>query len=268
MGVINITPNSFSDKHDSKDSQISRLKELKDSSVSVIDIGAQSTAPFNKPISISEEKRRYKKFFSIEQIEAYFNPSIILSFDTYYPEVMRWLLEEYPFLLNYQIWWNDVSGILSHEVYELMEDYPKLHYVYCHNHVPDRMSVLDHMKYVKNTCDLAEKFEIAINSFVQHKIEDRLILDPCFGFAKSFEQNWYIIDNLETLYHPFRKYPLIFGVSKKSFMREKARLLGNLPKDHCKEDLFLRSEIIHQELINKLKQSMSSDVFFRVHNVK
>ena len=181
MGVINITPNSFSDGGEFNNSTkfLDQARYLIKHEADILDLGAESSAPMNKAIDTSEEIARFKEVVLpvLDQI----SPNIDLSIDTYKIETIQYLLKQKSIRAFYDkelLTWNDVSG-QNHEAEVILRNYPKLKYIHCHNLVDDRSKTLDHMSYLSDDLCLENFFE---NS--QH------ILDPCFGFSKTREQNF------------------------------------------------------------------------------
>lgn len=207
MGVINLTPNSFSDGGELKDSSslINRLNQF--GSVDALDIGAESTAPMNASISSDEEWDRISPF--LDWILA---QKPLISIDTYHPETIFKIAALWP--KDRPLIWNDVSGKFDHHVERYLRMRSDFHYVFCHNLAPTRELSGRHMDYLSDTLDLWSYF-----SPHQHP---QVIFDPCLGFSKTYEQNWMILDQFPELQ---KKYPRwLLGFSRKSFLRKKFNL--------------------------------------------
>ncbi len=228
MGVINITPNSFSDggKYNSPDGLSSQVLEFSKWGVDVYDIGAESTAPFNAAIEGSEELARLESIF-LEQLST-IPETAIISIDTYrgttFFSIYRAIKSKRP---NTQIWWNDVSGVLDDELFETLEQCPDAKYVFCHTLTSVRKNTSDHMDYTLNCKSgeeiklIEERFNDVVTLFTSKGIESRLLLDPCFGFSKTLEQNLNILGDLPQLIESFPKeIPWVVGISKKSFFKK------------------------------------------------
>ena len=127
MGVINITPNSFSEggPTNTLDTFLEKWDHLLALKANILDVGAESTAPFNNPVNEKEEKERFKKIF-FPQLGALKLPQII-SIDTYRPAVFRYVYDEVKRLYPQQKFiWNDVSGVIDSQLWELLRDGPEV----------------------------------------------------------------------------------------------------------------------------------------------
>ncbi len=229
MGVLNLTPNSFSDgnKHLDSDFIEQRIQELFSKPISVLDVGAESTAPFNSSISEEEEKNRWQKFF-FPSVKKGLLQNKTLSIDTYRPEVF-FFITSYVKELSPQtdLIWNDISSVFdSYLLKALKKDSPQAKYIYCHQINQDRYQSSDHMKRVENTSNkefmrsLEFFFENGVENFHKEKLLNRVFFDPCFGFSKTRDQNLFLLDNIEKLIFPkFKEIPWVLGISRKSFLQ-------------------------------------------------
>ena len=228
MGVVNITPDSFSDggRYYSVESCQERINALVGAGVDYLDIGAESTAPFNCAITPEEEWRRYREIFfpSVENFSRL--PSI--SIDTYRPETFCRVyggLRERGF--GGDIIWNDVSGIVDERTFEVLKRYPEISYVYTHNRVPHREETVNHRQYLREEFPSA-KFLEEVEEYFYGGIEklksflplERIWLDPGLGFGKSIEQNWYLAQNLPDLVSRLNGHTFLVGISRKSFLQD------------------------------------------------
>ncbi len=212
MGVINITPNSFSDggQFNSQETFEKQVQKLA-SQCHILDIGAESTAPMNKAITYEEEISR---FFALDLFTLTKLP--IISIDTYRPETFLKLYDYFQ-AQNYdgELWWNDVSGIFDDSVHEILK-LKNTKYIFSHNRVPNREETNQHMNYV-NQKDILSEFQESIKQIPQ-ELMPKIILDPCFGFAKSRTQNHQLMDELPKLINKIN-LPWLIGISRKSFLR-------------------------------------------------
>jgi dihydropteroate synthase len=253
MGVINITPDSFSDGGSLTDlnSLIQRIDSLKKAGATIIDIGAQSTAPKAKPISKDVEMDRFKRY--LLPLLKTWDPHLTLSIDTYRPEVFRWLYNE-----NKSLDWifNDVSG---HQDLEVLKECPNARIVIGHNLCPNRDETPNHLNYIipsgENLLDHLESF------FKSKNLSDRIILDPLFGFSKSLEQNLELLHLLPELIKRFsQEQVFLIGISKKSFLRK------SLPQS---TDPLNDSEYLHLLFLSQyMKELKEHNLVFRVHDPK
>ena len=154
---------------------------------------------------------------------------------------------------------NDVSGKFDDDVKHLLNTYRNLSYVFCHNLCDTRKDTSNHMNYVD--CDLdikrVKEFLITANS----EFKDRVYVDACFGFSKSLEQNYELINDYEELLKTFDMH--VFGVSKKSFLQA---MCFSEDKDQRKNE----SETYHQNILSNLFKSLEKcsgkSLLVRVHD--
>ncbi len=255
MGVINITPDSFSDggEFNTSDRFLEQANHFINNHADILDIGAESSAPMNQAISCDEEILRFKEIVLpvISQIKEEVN----LSIDTYKLETIKFLLNQEGFQRFYnanKLIWNDVSGKID-DANDLLKNYPELSYVHCHNLVPKRSQTLEHMDNLCEDLDLETYFKSS-----QH------ILDPCFGFSKKREQNYEIWKMLPDLISKFHKNSWMIGISRKSFLR-----FLDLDKGH--PVLIAQTDIIQSIMLKELIISLSKlpgefNLIFRMHD--
>lgn len=207
MGVINVTPNSFSDQGEFFSPTLvqNRLQYL--SQFDIIDIGAESTAPHNAPVDWETEWERLQMV--IPHLK---NLKCMISIDTYHPETIFEMLKIWQDRkLSQKLIWNDVSGKYDDSVHEFLKSGHD--YVFCHNLAPNRELTGKHMDYVKPEMDLYEYFHL-------HR-HPQVIFDPCLGFSKSYEQNWEIIEHFGEIQKKLGHDRWLIGFSRKSFLRKK-----------------------------------------------
>lgn len=266
LGVINRTPNSFSDKGASLNPDFFKTQLqsfLNDPSV-IIDIGFESTAPMNTKVSADEEFARFQDFLEASK-NFHFNQRLV-SFDTYKPQNFLRMHEAFSALHpKAKFIFNDVSGVLDEELKQALVKFKdeSFFYIYTFSHIPSRDSVLDHMKHLDEKSDIIDQahaaFVSAVRFFEELGMKEQLILDCGFGFSKTFEQNWRLIDQYgelekKLLAHKITNTHLV-GLSKKSFLK---KALGS-------EDP-VKLEELHLESLKKIKKSTSLPILFRVHD--
>jgi dihydropteroate synthase len=259
MGVINITPDSFSEPSRSYDSQIflsnfHQMTEWAD----IIDIGAESTAPMNSSITEEQELERFQKivFPVINVLDL--NEKII-SIDTYKPQLFVQVAEE--FLKHHpqvKLIWNDVSGKLDSELLSILKNPPfPFTYVYSHNLASERAFTGDHMSFVSPL--MGDLFLDEVHTYFQKGIQILnemsvpYILDPCFGFSKSREQNQFLLKNILLFFEFFPTHEFLIGISRKSFLR--------FPTDSGPEDV----ENLQTLILNKIRNIGPTSIF-RIHS--
>lgn len=265
LGVINRTPNSFSDhgaslNHDHFESQLTSF--LNDPTV-IPDIGFESTAPMNHAVEAQVEFSRFKDFLDASKDFSFVDRWI--SFDTYKVENFLKMNKEFKNLHpKAHVIFNDVSGVLDDELKQALINFKgqNFYYIYTFSHIPLRDQVLDHMKFLQPETDIITSTVAAFNKayawFKSIGMESQLILDPGFGFSKTYEQNWQLIHEfarLESLTDP--ETPILIGLSKKSFLK---KALDNHPG--------LSVEDLHKKAINDIQRSSKGNLLFRVHDPK
>lgn len=265
LGVINITPNSFSDPSKFQDSKIliDTLNSYKNKTNLIFDFGFESTAPMNSAITESAERERFNHFFeSIKDVDL---NGCNISFDTYRPSNYRYFEEQFKTrYINQTFIFNDVSGVLDNELLEFLKtkkDQSNFYFLYSFTHIPSRDSVLNHMDYLVNEDIITlavKKFTDAYKKLSDLGFKDKIIFDPCFGFSKTYEQNWELLNRFEEVVNCLDfDVPWLVGVSKKSFLRK------SLPESH---DPYAESEILHEKIIKNILIKKMGHVIFRVHD--
>lgn len=244
MGVMNITPDSFSDGGELPSIEAFEKRLESFGNLEALDIGAESTAPKNESIKAEEEWERLKVFLPMLR-----TLNCALSIDTYRPQtifkVVRWWKDN---KLHFPLIWNDVSGKFDESVKEFLKVYPSFRYVFCHNHAPSRELSAKHMDYVKEELNLRDYF-------LPFKREN-VIFDPCLGFSKTYEQNWWILENFGELQRDIDWDHWLVGFSRKSFLQKKSGLSLS-----GKEAL----DRFHVEELTLLSDDWTGEVFVRTH---
>lgn len=225
MGVINITPNSFSDpgRNQNINHHLKAIEQWREA-FAIPDIGAESTAPFNTAVDASEEVHRLQDFFLPHWQNYKDFPA--LSFDTYKVGTFEWIYKEVRDRgYTGKIIWNDVSGKLDDDWERLVQEMD-FSYIFSHNLAPSREETNKHQDFLGD-----DKFFITdfINYFLNglKKLErflsaDEFYLDPCFGFSKTREQNWMLLhDTRPWLQEIGAHHQWLFGLSQKSFLHPK-----------------------------------------------
>lgn len=210
MGILNMTPDSFYDggKYNSIDSAISRVEGMINNGASIIDIGGCSTRPGSDIITIEEEWKRVGKI--IKECSIRFKDTLF-SVDTFRSEIARRSLEEGIHIIN------DVSGgSLDSEMFDVISKYNSPYILMHIKGTPKDM--MSKTNYDDLILDLLNYFRKKINKLNSLGVND-IILDPGFGFAKDFEQNFEILNNLN-LFKIF-DLPILVGLSRKSFIKTK-----------------------------------------------
>ena len=217
MGILNVTPDSFSDggKFNNENDALRQVEKMISEGAAMIDIGAQSTRPKAQLLSAEEEISRLGSLIS--KIKKEF-PQILISLDSFYSETVKFGFDEGIDLIN------DISGGMFDS--EMFKTVAKMQLPYILMHInPTYDSMHDKL--------IDEDIIVKINYYFSEKnqklrslgIKD-LILDPGFGFGKTVEQNHQVIEELDMI--SFGEYPLLVGISRKSFIYKP---LGKSPLD-------------------------------------
>ena len=209
MGIINVTPDSFSDggQFYKKKNAIKHAKKLIADGADIIDIGGESSRPGAKRISEEEEINRVIPV--INQIRIY-NPDILISVDTMRSKVAQHAIKSGADIIN------DISGLsLDKEMANIVSNL----------NVP---VIIMHMKGTPKNMQMNPTYKNLINeiiSFFKNKIKiavdagikkENIILDPGIGFGKSVENNFELICKLKEFYK--LGFPIMIGPSRKSFI--------------------------------------------------
>ena len=209
MGVINITPDSFSDggQYEKPINAISRANDLILAGADVLDIGAQSTRPGANTVGSDEELKRLLP--ALIPIRNRF-PSTIISVDTFHAKVAEKSIE---IGVN---WINDISaGIRDPDILNVISN-ANCPYVLTHSRGNSKtMNTLN--TYHNLIPDIIEELKINTENALKAGIQEKnIIWDPGIGFAKNTEQNILILKNL----NEFNKYqfPVLVGPSRKRFI--------------------------------------------------
>lgn len=207
MGILNITPNSFFDggKHNSIQEGLQQAERMLGEGADIIDLGAYSTQPNAPFVNEEEELNRIIPFLK-EAVQAF--PDAIWSIDTFRSEVAKQALENGAHIIN------DVSGgKLDDKMFEVVAQY-KAPYVLMHmKGTPQNMQqftdyddVLQEMIYY-----FSEQVALARKAGIVD-----VILDPGFGFSKTLDQNYEVLNKLELLQH--LDLPVLSALSRKSMI--------------------------------------------------
>ena len=218
MGILNVTPDSFFTDSRSFDADAisHRVATMVAEGADMIDIGAYSSRAGAGEVSVTEEMQRLERGMAIVRKIA---PSILVSVDTFRADVARYAVESLGVDMV-----NDISaGLLDDNMVATVAQL-KVPYIAMHMRgTPATM--IEMTQYDNVVADVMRELSQRINEFTLAGIND-IIIDPGFGFAKTTEQNYELLQNLE-LFHELG-YPLLVGVSRKSMIY---RALGVTPDD-------------------------------------
>jgi dihydropteroate synthase len=210
MGILNITPDSFFDgkRYSTKEEILFQVNKMINDGCNIVDIGAYSSRPGAKNISIEEELNRLCKV--LETIRNEF-PEIILSVDTFRSEVAKKVVEDF----NVNII-NDISaGELDDNMFETIA---KLNVPYILMHMkgtPENMQ--KNPKYNNVIKEVIDYFAVKIGKLKLLGVND-LIIDPGFGFGKTLEHNYQLLKFLDDF--KVFELPILVGISRKSMINK------------------------------------------------
>jgi dihydropteroate synthase len=194
MGILNVTPDSFyaDSRQQTEEGIVLRTRQILQEGGSIIDVGACSTRPGSEPATEAEEMERLRKALALVRREA---PEAIISVDTFRPAVARMVVEEFGVDII-----NDVSEGADAKMFRTVA---RLGVPYI------LMSVQPTMREM--LLHFAREVDV-LRSYGQKDI----ILDPGFGFGKTLEQNYEILQGMEQL--DMLHLPILVGVSRKSMI--------------------------------------------------
>lgn len=205
MGILNATPDSFfaGSRRQTETEIAARANEIIEQGGTIIDVGAFSTRPGADEVSEKEETERLRRALAIVRRE---QPDAVLSVDTYRPTVARMCVEEFGADIINDVSEGGITGIVNtpiHEEESMFETVARLRVAYILMSVkPDLYSMM-------------KAFAAEVQQLRDLGMKD-VILDPGFGFGKTLEQNYRIMDGMERLHE--LGLPLLVGISRKSMI--------------------------------------------------
>lgn len=237
MGILNVTPDSFSDggKFNQVDAALKHAEEMIADGAAILDIGGESTRPGYTKISDEEEISRVVPV--IEAVKKEFD--IPISVDTYKSGVAKAAAEAGADLIN------DIWGLKYDD--HMADVIAKSGLACCLMHNRDNAEYQNFMEDMKQ--DLRETIALAKAAGIE---DDKIILDPGVGFAKSYENNLEVIRRLKEFNE--LKYPVLLGTSRKSVIG----LTLDLPA----------AERVEGTLVTTVMAVEADCMFVRVHDVK
>lgn len=213
MGILNITPDSFSDggKYFNIDNAKKYASKMIINGADIIDVGGESTRPGASSVSVNEEMDRVLPI--IEYLNDNF-PDITISIDTTKVSIAKEAIEHGADIIN------DISGgTFDDSIFELVSKYD-IPYVLMHiKGTPTNMQ--NNPFYNDIIAEVKDYFTHQISE-ASNRGANKIILDPGIGFGKRVEDNFNLINNLES-FKDFG-YPILLGVSKKSFLGKSLNL--------------------------------------------
>jgi dihydropteroate synthase len=262
MGVLNVTPDSFSDgsKFLDKDRAVEHALQLIQDGADIIDIGGESTRPGAKTADAADhsikpgavdEKEELDRIIPVITLLKQLEPKALISVDTYKASVACAAIEAGAEIVN------DISGFLWDPKMRKTLAELKCGAILMHMRGrPDEWRNLppvpDIVTLVKR--ELSERVDAAMMAGIRR---ERIMLDPGFGFGKNFQENYPLLKRFEE-FHQLR-YPLMVGISRKSFI---GRALARDGKDAA------INERIHGTLAAETVAILKGAHIIRTHDVR
>lgn len=206
MGILNVTPDSFfaGSRKQSEREIAERANQIIAEGGSIIDVGAFSTRPGADEVSVEEEMSRLRKALPIVKRE---QPDAVISVDTYRPEVAQMVVEEFGADIINDVSEGGITGIVDTPLEKEEGEYPAIFQMMGKLKVPYIL-----MSVQANLHDMLINFSKEVQQLRDLGAKD-IILDPGFGFGKSIEENYQLLNDMEKL--QVLDLPLLVGVSRK-----------------------------------------------------
>jgi len=245
MGILNMTPDSFSDGglYNTKSKAFKKINLMISAGASIIDVGGESTRPGSSIIAPKKEWQRIEKIITSFKKKY---PKILLSIDTRKSEIIKKSLKCKTDIIN------DISSFnydpKTMSVLKSSNAYKIIHHM---QGTPQTMQ--DNPKYKNVLLDIYDFFENKIEQLIGQKKEKKIILDPGIGFGKNLKHNLMLMNKI-SLFHSLG-FPILIGTSRKRFINEISGKFDT--KDRIGGTL--------SSVLFTLSQGVQ---IFRVHNVK
>lgn len=243
MGVVNVTPDSFSDGgfYNSPQKAVEHAKKLMDEGADILDIGGESTRPGSQSISVEEELNRV-----MPVLENLANSHVAVSIDTSKPEVMKQAINAGACLIN------DVSALRNPKSLEVVAPFNHVHVCLMHMQgAPVNMQ--ENPQYGDIVTEVRTFLEQRIKCVEIAGIsQERIVIDPGFGFGKSLQHNFMLLKKLDDL--TALNIPILIGISRKSML---GMVTGNAVDQR-----------MHESVVAALLAIIKGARIVRVHDVK
>lgn len=247
MGVLNVTPDSFSDGGQflSFEQAATHARQMNDEGADIIDVGGESTRPGSDFVSEEEELRRVIPV--IERLAS--ETSVPISIDTTKSAVARAALQAGAEIVN------DISGLrfepaLAKEVASANSGLVLMH----SRGTPKDMQQLPWAEVIM--MEVIGGLRESVTRAEQHGVaRERIAIDPGIGFGKTVEQNLELIAKLDQIVRAFPDLPILIGTSRKSFL---GKLLDGAPAD----------ERLYGTIATVVASVLNGAQIVRVHDVK
>ncbi|MDY6481918.1 dihydropteroate synthase [Acinetobacter faecalis] len=208
MGILNVTPDSFSDGglHNGKDEAVARALQMIAEGATVIDVGGESTRPGASVVAVEEEIARV-----VPVVKELAKHNVVISIDTSEPEVIKAAVRAGAHI------WNDVRALTRPNALETAAslDIPVI--IMHMRGEPTTMNNLD--QYSDVTFDVISELKQRVNDALNAGVKsENIMIDPGFGFAKNAQQNLKLLNEFYKLKE--MGYPILSALSRKRFIGE------------------------------------------------
>ena len=247
MGILNVTPDSFSDggRFNNITAALTQAEKMLSDGADIIDIGGESTRPYSLSVSSGEQVQRVIPI--IKAIREQLSRTVQISIDTRLSTVAKLALSEGATIIN------DISaGHNDPSILAVAADYNCPIILMHIKGTPQTMQ--DNPVYEDVVADVLASLELSVDRAIQAGIkQNKIILDPGIGFGKTYEHNLKILAHLNRFVQ--LGYPIMLGASRKKF-------LNTLTAIEKPEDLAIATAVTTALAV------MSGVKIVRVHDVK
>ena len=208
MGILNVTPDSFSDggKHNGKAQALAHAQQMISDGATVIDVGGESTRPGASVVEVEEEIRRV-----VPLVEALAELDVVISIDTSQPEVIQAAVAAGAHI------WNDVRALTRPNALETAAELNIPVIIMHMRGEPTTMNGLD--QYDNVTLDVMDELSQRVADALKAGVKaENIMIDPGFGFAKNAKQNLKLLKEFHQLNQ--LGYPILSALSRKRFIGE------------------------------------------------
>ena len=208
MGILNVTPDSFSDggKHNGKAQALAHAQQMISDGATVIDVGGESTRPGASVVEVEEEIRRV-----VPVVEALAELDVVISIDTSQAEVIQAAVAAGAHI------WNDVRALTRPNALETAAELNIPVIIMHMRGEPTTMNGLD--QYDNVTLDVMTELSQRVSDALKAGVKaENIMIDPGFGFAKNAKQNLKLLKEFHQLNQ--LGYPILSALSRKRFIGE------------------------------------------------
>lgn len=208
MGILNVTPDSFSDggKHNGKAQALAHAQQMISDGATVIDVGGESTRPGASVVEVEEEIHRV-----VPVVEALAELDVVISIDTSQPEVIQAAVAAGAHI------WNDVRALTRPNALETAAELNIPVIIMHMRGEPTTMNGLD--QYDNVTLDVMTELSQRVSDALKAGVKaENIMIDPGFGFAKNAKQNLKLLKEFHQLNQ--LGYPILSALSRKRFIGE------------------------------------------------